>query len=184
MNKYIALLEAFLIEDDWTYDKHSDGDRCYLSAPCKGKNTQKTLIFEVNPHTNIVMCFVYLFITMPERHYVATAELVCRINRSLLTGNFDFDFRDGEVRFRHAFDIEGGELTPTMIRHLRDSALITADEYHPAFMAIIFGNKTAEEALVTCDEFNQEVQNESQQDATDRADNSKANTSVEAATVH
>ena len=32
MNKYIALLEAFLIEDDWTYDKHSDGDRCYLSA--------------------------------------------------------------------------------------------------------------------------------------------------------
>ena len=51
-------------------------------------------------------------------------------------------------------------------------------------MAIMFGDKTAEEALVTCDEFNQEAQNESQQDATDRADNSKANTSVEAATVH
>jgi hypothetical protein len=184
MNKYIALFEAFLIADDWTYDKHSDEDRCYLSAACKGKNTQKTLILEANSHTNNIMCFVYLSITVPERHRMATAELVCRINRALLRGNFDFDFRDGEVRFRHAFDIEGGELTPTMIRHLRDSALITADEYHPAFMAIIFGNKTAEEALVTCDEFNQEAQNESQKDATDRADNSKANTSVEAATVH
>ena len=184
MNKYIALFEEFLIEDDWAYDKHSDEERCYLSARYTGKHAQKCLIFQANLDSNIIMCFVYLFISVPERHRVAIAELVCRINHRLLTGSFDFDFRDGEVRFRHAFDIEGGELTHTMIRHLRDRALVTADEYYPAFMAIMYGDKTAEEAILSIEEQGAEEKNDTQKNAVEKKDNSKMNTNVEVATVH
>ena len=46
MNKYIDFFEELLIEDDWSYQKNTDGDRCYLSAHCRGKNTQKVLILE------------------------------------------------------------------------------------------------------------------------------------------
>ena len=167
MNKYIDFFEQLLIEDDWSYQKNTDGDRCYSSAHCRGKNTQKVLILEANPPSSVIMCFVYSCLNVPKIFHASVAELVCRINHRLRVGNFDFDFTDGEVRFRHAFDIEDGELTQAMVSTMRDNALITSDNYYPAFMAIMYGNKTAQEALAMVDTSNVEQQEETPPNAVD-----------------
>ena len=71
-----------------------------------------------------------------------------------------------------------------MIRHLRDRALVTADEYYPAFMAIMYGDKRAEEAILSIEEQGAEEKNDTQKNAVEKKDNSKMNTNVEVATVH
>jgi hypothetical protein len=54
-------------------------------------------------------------------------------------GNFEMAWDTGEVRFRTAIDIEGGELTATMWRNLVHINLRSMDRYLPGLTAVANG---------------------------------------------
>lgn len=79
------------------------------------------------------------------------AEFICRANYGLKDGNYEMDFRDGEIRYKIFADCSG--ITPTQ-------EMVKNSLYHPASMfhlygdgilGIIFEGMSAEEALNRCE---------------------------------
>lgn len=149
MNKYIAQFAKYLETDDWQFklEKHQGDGREYLRAGWKGRNTRLDLVLDSREESDLTMCFVYLPVQVPEDRRAAVAELICRLNYRFHVGHLDLDFNDGEVRFRQSIDMEGGELTETMISNMIYTALGTCDDYFAVIMSVAFGGKNAMEAL-------------------------------------
>jgi|JI10StandDraft_1071094.scaffolds.fasta_scaffold1107456_1 hypothetical protein len=148
MNKYINTFEDLLTQEDWSYQKHDGDNRVYLSSSYSGQNASVTLVLDANLKKDWVMSFVYLPSKIQQAFRPAIAELLCRINLSEIgLGHFDLDFDDGEIRFRIIFDLEGSHFSIEMARNMRDQALLTVDKFYPAIMAVLYGDKTAQEAI-------------------------------------
>ncbi len=79
------------------------------------------------------------------RSYVA--ELVLGINYGLLIGNFEFDFNDGEIRFKTSIDVEGSELTFELARNTVYANVLQFDQYLPAIYGMLHGGLNMEDAL-------------------------------------
>jgi len=77
----------------------------------------------------------------------AAAEFVARANYGMVIGNFEFDMRDGEVRYHVGHLIVDGHLEEDTIGHLISTALYTADRYFPSFMQLLFGGLTPGDAV-------------------------------------
>jgi hypothetical protein len=83
----------------------------------------------------------------PEDRRAEVGELACRVNYNRRVGCLEMDMSDGEVRFRAGIDVEGGELTETMIRNLIGSAYCGMDRYMPTLLAFSFAGTSPEAAL-------------------------------------
>ncbi len=77
----------------------------------------------------------------------SAAEFVIRANYGLVLGSFEMDMRDGEIRYHVGHLIGDGPLVDGTICHLVGAALSTSDRYFPAFMRLLFGGNTAEDAV-------------------------------------
>ncbi len=78
---------------------------------------------------------------------VAVGALLAGLNYGLPIGSFEIDFNDGEVRFRAGVDVEGGELTPSMVRSLASACVINLNLYRKAIEAVAGGSMDPLEAL-------------------------------------
>lgn len=74
------------------------------------------------------------------------SELLCRINYGLMLGNFEMDWRDGELRYKTSFDTEGTVVNQTLIRNLIYANFHSFDLYFPAIQRAI--NTTDDLALI------------------------------------
>ena len=84
---------------------------------------------------------------VPVDRRVAIAEAVSRANFTLILGNFELDFSDGELRFRISMDIEGGLFTEQVASSMLGCTLHTMDRFADTFMRVAFGDIEPEEAL-------------------------------------
>jgi hypothetical protein len=82
----------------------------------------------------------------PEPHRPAMLELVARANYGLVTGNFEIDLDDGEVRYKTSVSDTGGRFDAAHVKHLITVNLGMMDQYFPAITAVMEG-KSAREAL-------------------------------------
>lgn len=82
-----------------------------------------------------------------EKCRVSVAELLTRANYGLPIGSFEFDFRDGEVRFRASHSIGSFPLEKEAIDRLFSVAINRADQYFPALVQHLHAGVTPEDAI-------------------------------------
>ena len=148
MGKLFDVAVEWLKEDDWSYSEFTrdNGDK-YTRSGYSGDNSKFELVLDAREETQIFFVYVYFPLKVPEKNRLAVSELMTRINYNLKIGNFEFDMKDGEIRYKTSVDIEGSELVTKMIHSMVSASLSTSDTYFPAVMHICYGNKTAVEAL-------------------------------------
>ena len=164
MGKLFDVAVEWLKEDDWSYSEseRDNGDK-YTRSSYSGDNSKFDLVLDAREETQIFFVYVYFPLKVPEKHRLAVSELMTRINYGLRIGNFEFDMKDGEVRYKASIDVEGSELVTKMIHNMVRASLSTSNTYVPAVMHICYGNKTAIEAL---DELSNNSEQEEQVDET------------------
>jgi hypothetical protein len=74
-------------------------------------------------------------------------EFVTRANFGLVTGNFEFNLDDGEVRFKSSIDFSNTELNETLIRNLIRSSMDAVEQYADAAVKVIRGELKSKEAI-------------------------------------
>jgi hypothetical protein len=87
-------------------------------------------------------------VNTPEDRRAAMAEFLARINYGLVIGNFEMDYRDGEVRYKTSIDVEGDRLTPALVRNLVFLNLQMMDRCLPGLMGVSYGGLTPEQAAL------------------------------------
>lgn len=76
-----------------------------------------------------------------------TAEYLTRANYGLRNGNFELDFRDGEIRFKVFCRSGDIELTDRQITDAFVLPIIQFDTYGNDLLAVLFGMKEPEQAI-------------------------------------
>ncbi|MFI5166410.1 MAG: YbjN domain-containing protein [Thermoanaerobaculales bacterium] len=111
-----------------------------LEMAVAGDNGSFRLVCVVDPDRTIVRFLTFVEGKVPEARRREVMEFLTRANYGLLLGNFEFDLNDGEVRFKCAMDVEGGEITHTQYQNLLYVAVSMADRYYPGLQRVVQGS--------------------------------------------
>ncbi|MHC5673518.1 GTPase [Nostoc sp.] len=135
----------FFIQDDWNYTEIEPGEALRLEV--KMENSNYTCYAIVNEKNKTFLFYSNSPVKIPKNQYLQIAEFLTRANYGLNIGNFEMDFRDGEVRYKTSIFLGDNELDYPVIRRIVYSNLSTIDDYFPAIMKVIYGGMSAEEAV-------------------------------------
>jgi len=75
------------------------------------------------------------------------ADLLMYVNARLWIGHFDLWPDDGTIVFRHAMIFPDARASASQCEALLNLALEACEHYYPAFQFVLWGGKTAEEAV-------------------------------------
>jgi hypothetical protein len=139
------------MEDDGWHPQAIDDNYVYR-AYFVGHNGEVTCFAQIRVDLEQFIFYVVMPVRAPAQMRLAVAEYLTRANYGLRIGNFEMDFDDGEVRYKSSVDFEGVELTTGLIRNVMYPAVQTMDRYLPGVLAVIFGGKSAKEAIIAIEE--------------------------------
>ena len=84
----------------------------------------------------------------PENKRAAIAEVVTRANYGLNIGNFEMDYRDGEIRFKVSMLLDSGQkLTDKLLMLLIGTSVMTHILYLPAIEAVLYRDTEPRKAV-------------------------------------
>jgi hypothetical protein len=75
------------------------------------------------------------------------AELLMSINAQLFLGHFDLWAEDGALVFRHVLIFPDSAVSAAQCEALLHLAVEACEHYYPAFQFVIWGGKSAQEAM-------------------------------------
>ncbi len=82
----------------------------------------------------------------PSRHH-DVADLLMYVNAKLWIGHFDLWEDDGTLIYRHAMIFPDARASAAQCEALLNLAVEACEYYYPAFQFVLWGGKTAEEAV-------------------------------------
>lgn len=156
MSKYreelANVVKTFLTEDDWQFSFDENKGMFDFGLRIKSRIQKINYLVDVRKNELLVYGICPVCADRDEPEMMAQmAEFLCRANYGLRNGCFEFDFRDGEIRFRSFIDCRN--LTPST-EVVKNSILCTAamfEQYSPGIVDIIFTGGNAKDAIVRCE---------------------------------
>lgn len=76
-----------------------------------------------------------------------TAKYLTLVNWNLMTGSFDMDYEDGQIRFRSAVCFRGTELSETLVRNVIGTAMAAVERYAEGAIDVMAREKPAPQAF-------------------------------------
>ena len=141
---YSALI-SMLENRGWKYERHDE--RLLIKSGIKGDDLPIEFIVVVNPRNEIVQFISSLPFNMPEQKRIDGALAVCVANYGLADGCFDYDIRDGEIRFRLNSSYRESVLSEDVFEYMIMTSASTVDHYNDRFFMLAKGVITIEQFI-------------------------------------
>ena len=146
----LAIVSSYLDERGFTYTVHPEQNR--ISHSVWGNSTLYRAEIRITHEDRLFQAHIYFPIAVRDEKFRSSAnELLARANYGLPIGNFEFDCRDGEVRFHVSHSIGSYPLEKELIAHLLRTSVKTADRYFPALVQLLYAGITPEDAVYTAE---------------------------------
>jgi len=149
-NAPFETLQAFFQEDGWPFEYLKDLSA--LRIPFQGANGEWVCFAQAREGQSQVVFYSIAAVNAPAEKRAAVAEFITRANYGLLTGNFEMDFEDGEIRCRTNLDIEGGRLNTGMVKQLAYTNVTLMDRYLPGLMRVLYSDVEPALAIIEVEE--------------------------------
>ena len=133
--------------EEHNFSYRVDDDREVLRANFRGEVGNRQLVAVVEEEEGLFQVFGCIDVGVPEGARAAVAETLTRVNYGLRVGKFEFDFRDGEVRFQASSVLLAGMLDDFVIRQLIGTTLALLDRYMPAVLSVVYANESPIDAV-------------------------------------
>ena len=145
-----ASLCSILTDKNIRFTTHAEEKRISLSIV--GKVASYNCNFLVNDDDSLLCFYLRYPIAVRDEKYRASAcELITRATYGLPVGNFEFDFRDGEIRFHVSQFIGSFPLERDVVDSVVHAALRAADRYFPSLAQHLYSGVTPEDAVYTAE---------------------------------
>lgn len=141
----LTILSGYLIEDGWPVE--IDEDMGSVQTRYRGSNGEWTCFTVANEEQQQIIFYSIAPMQAPEARRTDLAIFLTLANYGLPLGNFEMDWRDGEIRFKTGIDVEGDDLTPALLRHVVEANVINMDMYLPGIEKLLDGQMTPFEAI-------------------------------------
>ena len=145
MGRILDAGKRFFTDDEWPHEEISGST--ILRTGFKGQNGQFTCYFQERDEHQQMVFYAVLPTQVPEDKRAEVAEYITRANYAMVIGNFEMDYRDGEIRFKTAADVEGTEFPTMFVKNMVYAAVFMMDRYLPGLMMVIYGGMEPAEAV-------------------------------------
>lgn len=139
----IDLIEQIVAANDWPFDRAGDGE---LSVAVNGSWCDYHFGFSWREPEHALQLTCAFDMRVPPARRQEIYHLLGLVNEQLWLGHFDLWSEDGVILFRHA-SLLGTSTSVTVCEELIDIAISTCERFYPAFQFVLWGGKSAQEAL-------------------------------------
>lgn len=140
-----ATIIRMLDTRDWKYSKHEED--LLIKSVLRGEDLPVEFILVVNPRNQVVQFISRLPFDIPEDKRVDGAIAVCTANYGLIDGSFDYDLRDGEIRYRLTCSYRDSQLSEDLFEYMIMAAASTVDNYNDRFFMLAKGRMTVQQFI-------------------------------------
>jgi hypothetical protein len=141
----LDVVESVVTANDWMFDRRNDQE---MAVQVPGHWCDYSLYFAWNDEIGALHFTCAFDMRVPEEKRLAVSRLVALINERIWLGHFGMWDDEGLPMYRHAMPLRGTH-GPTFeqLEDLLDTAVYECERFYPAFQFVIWGGKSAEEAL-------------------------------------
>jgi len=138
-------VERFALANGWTCSRISDNE---LSLEIDGRWCGYRLWFGWEGELDAMLMSCAYDMKVPENRIPAVHALLAFVNERLWVGHFDVFAEELVPTFRHALLLGGvGQPTDEQLVDLLDITISECERFYPAFQYVIWGGKSASEAV-------------------------------------
>lgn len=139
------MIKKHLDEKDFHYE--ADDDRLVLKLIVHGEDLPQPTFIEVDDDRELMSVLSPIPSRIPEERRVDAAVAVSVANYGMITGGFDLDMSDGEIRFRVSQTFRGMEMSDEAIGYTLAITFITTDKYNDKFFMLGKGLMSLEQFI-------------------------------------
>jgi hypothetical protein len=142
----LKITESILKKQEWQFYLFEDSS---LRIDVNGQAARWiTLVKCIDEHQQLLVYSICPNKT-PEAKFVQVQEFLTRANFGLKFGNFEFDYDDGEIRFKTSVQFEGDFDFTLMIEECISLNIATFDRYLSGILQVIFTDISPKEAIAS-----------------------------------
>ncbi|WP_058369488.1 YbjN domain-containing protein [Psychrobacter sp. ENNN9_III] len=158
----VDYLKQYFNDKQWHYThyrpKTNDSQQSHhLSLRMRNKQLECGYLFRVQEKNNLLAVYGILPFLVPESHQNAAMLLITQINYDMLIGNLEMDVNDGEIRYKHAIDVEAVGINDHIIEHLLQSVIAMTTVAYEIFDDLINTQDPAEDMQTLLIELRQQA---------------------------
>jgi hypothetical protein len=141
----IDVLEELVSANDWPFDRSSE---CELAVQMSGHWCDYHLWFSWQERVSAMYFSCHMDIRVPETKRGDVTGLVATVNEQLWLGHFELSSDNGALTFRHTVPLRGTRgASVEQLEDLMDTGFLECERFYPAIQLVIWGGRTASEAL-------------------------------------
>ncbi|MFG6332067.1 MAG: YbjN domain-containing protein [Lachnospiraceae bacterium] len=145
-SKQIAnLIISYLEKEDFHYDYDKDTGVIRTNVSISGKLQKLRYVFTV--YESDFDTYAIINLNADEEQRPAVAEFLTRANYGLKLGNFEMDYRDGEVRYKCAVDCDECMPSEKVVQNTIYIPYNMFKRYGDGLLAVMFGLKSAADSI-------------------------------------
>jgi len=122
----------------WTYERQDA--QLKITCSVRGADLPINLMFLVDSDVQVVSVISPFPFYMDESKRVEAALAVSIANYGFINGSFDYDYRDGEIRFRIASSYRDGIPSTELITYMINLAAGNVEKYNDKFLMLSNGS--------------------------------------------
>jgi hypothetical protein len=141
----LDLVEKLAVANDWPFHRQNDEE---LAAEVAGQWCHYKLWFAWHPELGVMHLSCALDMKVPAKKRTPVYTLLAMANEKLWLGHFDVCSEEHTPMFRQTTLLRGSRgATVEQLEDLVEIALSECERFYPAFQFVIWGGKTASEAV-------------------------------------
>jgi len=140
----LDLLEQAVEDNGWPFERHG---RDEINLSVAGKWCDYHFSFTWRDDLQSLHASVSFDMRVSRERRSEMAELLMAINAQLWLGHFDLWADDGMVLFRHVLIFPDSQVSAAQCEALLHLAVEACEHYYPAFQFVLWGGKSAREAM-------------------------------------
>ena len=165
VTRAVSTLRAILIEIGWD-PKRDDQTAGFVVEFDPPYIPVAYAYAAISPKLEMFVFYLNFGVAAAAERRQETARFLSLANWSLMSGNFEMDWDDGQVRFRSSICFQGTDLSGTLIRNAIRFAMNAVERYAEGVIDVMARGKCAEEAFQKIDSA-EDLANDLSDEATD-----------------
>lgn len=139
------MFKKYLTDHKVRFDSHDDD--LVLTMTVHGEDLPQPTIIRVDDDREVVQVLSPIPSHIPEDKRIDAAVAVSVANYGLVNGSFDYDMRDGEIRYRVTQGFMGIEVSEELIGYILAIVFKTTDDYNDKFFMLGKGMMSLEKFI-------------------------------------
>ena len=151
-NEIANVVKKFLTDDDWHYSFDEERGIFDFGLRVRSKIQKIKYLIDVKEDEMVVYGICPIGADRDDEKMMAQmAEFICRANFGLKNGCFEFDFRDGEIRYKSFIDCDEVLPSTEVVKNSIHCTAAMYKRYAAGITSIIFAGSSAKEAIAMCE---------------------------------